>query len=186
MLTDPKLYGSLANSNALLSVCELNELKILKLSGVGASEVLRLSQCLPQTLEEVDLCHNDISDYSVTRIAQGLKRLQKLKSLSLCWNSIKGDGLKSLVKALNSHKHLFSLDLSHNPIGDRDNIKVLGKLKHLHELKLKFCRVDIKELVKVLLTNNITLNSLSITGYNLQPLAKLTELRHLDISKDDN
>jgi hypothetical protein len=39
--------------------------------------------------------------------------------------------------------------------------------------------------VNVLLSNNITLNSLSITGNNLQPLAKLTDLQHLDVEKYD-
>ena len=183
-LTDLNFLNHGSLSNVYNNICELKELIILKLSGVGASQVLRLSQCLPQTLEELDLCYNGISDYHVNRIAQGLKRLRKLKSLSLCGNSIKGDSLRSLTKSLSLHRNFFSLDLSHNPISDRDNIEALGKLKHLHELKLKFCRVNVKELVDVVLSNNITLNSLSTTRNNLQPLAKLTDLQHLDVSKD--
>ena len=84
-------------------------------------------------------------------------------------------------------RDLPSLDLSYNPISDNNGIKALGELRNLRELKLTASEVNIKELVDLLLSNNITLDSLSISWNksigisSLQPLAQLIDLHHLDI-----
>ena len=92
-----------------------------------------------------------------------------------------------MVEALDSHRNFFSLDLSGNPINDSNGIKALGNLKTLRELNLRFTETSIEEVVNVLLSNNITLHTLKITGNtfngieNLVPLGQLTDLQHLDI-----
>ena len=174
---------------ALRDICGQNELQTLEVRKVGASEVQMLSWYFSNTLQELNLCENDISDYDIDLIAQGLRHLQDLKSLSLCKNSITGGSLTTLVEALKSQRNFFSLDLSNNPISDSDGIKALGELRNLRELKLTASEVNIKELVNLLLSNNITLDSLSISWNrsigmsSLQPLAQLTDLHHLDISE---
>ena len=62
--------GSLANSNVLQdTICELKELQTLGLHSVGPYEVQRLLSCLPNTLKELNLCENDITDQNMTMIA---------------------------------------------------------------------------------------------------------------------
>ena len=169
----------------------LNELQSLELRNMMASDVQMLSRYFSHTLRELDLCENGITDYHIDEIARRLRDLHDLKSLSLCRNLIVGGRFKTLMKALTSHRNFSSIDLSYNLISDSDNIKELGKLRNLRELKLKGSGVDVKELVNVLLSNNITLESLSIsvnktTGIrSLQPLDQLSDLRHLDISEDE-
>ena len=189
IFTRPK-DGSLAKSYVLQdTICELKELQTLGLHSVGPYEVQRLLPCLPPTLQELSLCENDITDQNVIMIARGLKHLHELKSLSLCDNSIEGGSLKSLMETLISHREFSSLDLSYNHLDNSDGIKALGSLHSLHELKIKGSRVDIKELVTVLVSNKIRLHSLHITGKNsiglrsLLPIAHLDNLHHLDISE---
>ena len=192
IFTGPK-DGSLARSNMLRdTICELKELQTLELHSVGYYEVKRLLPCLPPTLEELNLCENNLTDPNVIMIAQGLKHLHELKSLSLCENSIEGSSLQSLVEILVSHQTFSSLDLSYNHLkldNDGDGIKALGSLLNLRELKLKGSRVNTKELVNVLVSNKIRLHSLHITvnsstGFrSLLPIAQLDSLRHLDVSE---
>jgi hypothetical protein len=91
-----------------------------------------------------------------------------------------------------SHQKFSSLDLSYNHLkldNDADGIKVLGSLRNLRKLKIKGIGVDIKELVNVLVSNEIRLHSLHITANSfvgfrsLLPIAQLDSLHHLDISE---
>jgi hypothetical protein len=192
IFTGPK-DGSLTMSNMLRdTICELNELRTLGLHSVGHYEVKKLLQCLPSTLQELSLCENDLTDQNVIVIAQGLKHIRELKSLSLCENLIEGSSLKSLVETLVSHRKFSSLDLSYNHFkldNDADGIKALGSLLNLRELKIKGVGVDIKELVNVLVSNEIRLHSLHVTANSstrfrsLLPIAQLASLHHLDISE---
>ena len=192
IFTGPK-DGSLARNNMLRdTICELKELQTLVLHSVGYYEVKRLLPCLPPTLQELNLCENNLTDQNVIVIAQGLKHLHELKSLSLCENFIEGSSLQSLVEILVSHRTFFSLDLSYNHLkldNDGGGIKALGSLLNLRELKIKGSRVDAQEVVNVLVSNKIRLHSLHITvssstGFrSLLPIAQLHSLRHLDISE---
>ena len=77
--------------------------------------------------------------------------------------------MKFLVEILASHQKFSSLDLSYNHLDNNDGIKALGNLHDLRELKIKGSRVDIKELVNVLVSNKIRLHSLHITRKNSVP-----------------
>ena len=192
IFTGPK-DGSLARSNMLRdTICELKELQTLGLHSVGPYEVEKLLPCLPPTLQELNLCENNLTDQNVIVIAQGLKHLHELKSLSLCKNSIEGSSLQSLVEMLVSHVTFSSLDLSYNHLkldNDGDGIKALGSLLNLHELKIEGSGVNTKELVNVLVSNEIRLHSLHITANSstgfrsLLPIAQLHSLHHLDVSE---
>ena len=178
------------SQDVLKKIAGMNGLKSLELHFVGAAGVQRLSQYLPHTLQELNLCEHDITDSDIDIIAQGLKGLRDLRSLNLCRNSIQGGNLASLVEALTLQQNFSSLDLSYNPMNDSGCIKALGNLRNLRQLNLKGSGVDIEELVNVLLLNNITLQSLTTTGNDrhigiksLLPLAQLTDLHHLDISE---
>ena len=117
----------MAKNNVLQdTICEFKELQTLGLHSVGFYEVQKLLSCLPPTLQELNLCGNDITDQNVTMIVQGLKHLRELESLSLCNNSIEGGSLKSLVETLVSHQNFSSLDLSNNHLNNSDGIKALG------------------------------------------------------------
>ena len=182
------------NSDKLFSeVSTLKELSTLEVQNCqpGECRVEVLLKNLPLTLQELNLDHNNLTDHDIIVLAETLKDVHDLKSLSLRYNSITGNGLKPLVKALKLHGNFHSLDLSGNPIKE-NGLQALGELSNLTALKLTYYSNIGDSKVEVLvdaLVSNKNLHSLNLSGNpcigseaGLEPLAQLTNLRHLDIS----
>ena len=181
------------NSDKLFGeVSTLKELSTLEVQNCqpGECRVEVLLKHLPFTLQELNSDHNHLTDHDIIVLAETLQDLHDLKSLSLRYNSITGNGLKPLVKALKLHGNFHSLDLSGNPIKE-NGLQALGELSNLNVLRLTYSDIEDSE-VKVLvdsLVSNKNLHSLNLSGNpfigseaGLEPLAQLTNLRHLDIS----
>ena len=116
--------------------------------------------------------------------------MYELESLSLRYNSITGNGVTSLVKALKSHK-FYSLDLSGNPIKENDGLETLRELSKLSVLNLANSDIgDVEmEVLGNALASNKNLRFLDLSGnpfigseIGLAPLAKLTSLHQLNIT----
>lgn len=84
-------------SKNLQLIDQLDNLLPLKLSKhyMGRSEIDRVSQNLPHTLEELNLCSccDNLNDKDVSVLAAGLKERPGLKSLRLCKTHITEIGL---------------------------------------------------------------------------------------------
>ena len=149
---------------------------------------------LPDTLQELTLGRSGLTDEDVrSALVQLIDSTQNLTSLSLPNNYITSIGLNKLVNALKSHGEITSLDLSGNPITEGKGLETLSKQSRisLRELKLSNCNIgdtEIKMLVDAL-ESNLNLHSLNLSEnpfiaskHGLEPLVRLTNLRHLDIS----
>ena len=150
------------------------------------------STYLPHTLQELTLGRSGLTDEDVRSVLVKLiDSTQELTSLSLPNNYITKSGLNMLVNALKSHGEFTSLDLSGNPITERNGLETLNNQSYIRELKLSNCSIgdtEIKMLVDAL-ESNLNLHSLNLSENpfigserGLEPLARLTNLRHLDIS----
>ena len=146
---------------------------------------------LPHTLQELTLDENDLNDEDVSVLVELINLLPNIKTVSLPNNFITGSGVNILVGALKSHREFTSLDLSGNPITERKGLGTLSELSNLRELKLSNCSIGDTE-IEILVTSlesNSNLRSLNLSGnpfieseHGLEPLARMTNLHHLDIS----
>ena len=146
---------------------------------------------LPHTLQELTLGRSGLTDEDVrSALVQLIDSTQDLTSLSLPNNYITSIGLNMLVGALKSHGEFTSLDFSGNPITVGSGLKTLIEVSNLRELKLSYCSIGDTE-IEILVTSleSANLRSLNLSGNpfieserGLEPLARLTNLHHLDIS----
>ena len=168
-----------------------------------------LSKLLPPTIQHISLTRWMLFDRDMPLLAESLKEMHNLISLSLHSNMITGFGLRSLVDGLKSLKHFTTLDLSLNHIQLANSIsemlvdrltspdlswnpfcvncglETLVKLTYLRDLKLSGCQIT-AEALDVL--SNLNLNSLDLS-YNpvlnnmdgLRLLGRFKTVRQLDI-----
>ena len=168
--------------------CSLRPNPLISTQSASPSSILTN---LPHTLQMLTLGRSGLTDEDVSVLVELRDSRHDLTSLSLPNNNITGTGLNMLVNALKSHGEITSLDLSGNPITKdlKNGSKTLSELNNLRELKLSDCSIgNITELVYGL-ESNLNLHSLNLSGnpflaseHGLEPLARLTNLRHLDIS----
>ena len=171
---------------------EVKELVTLEIQGCPLLNQYNknLTSLIPCNLQELTLGRSSLADDDGRALVE-LIHSTKLTSLSLPSNSLTGAGLYMLVEELKSHKELTSLDLSGNPIREKNGLETLSRLSNLRELKLSNCSIGDAE-IDILVTSlesNSNLHSLNLSGnpfieseHGLEPLARLTNLRHLDIS----
>ena len=187
-------FGDLGtNSDKIVDgLSVLNNLVSLEIchSQLGIENFLKSLPLL--MLQKLTLDHDNLTDHDVYLLAKILsKSLYKLESLSLRYNSITGNGVKSLVKALKSHDKFHSLDLSGNPIKKNEGLETLKELITLSVLNLTNSDIgDVEmEVLGNALASNKNLRFLNLSGNpfigsetGLAPLAKLTSLHQLDIT----
>ena len=175
-----KLIGEVSGFKKLLTLeirgCPLNNSRIITY--------------LSHTLQELTLGRSSLTDEDVSVLVELINSTQELTSLSLPNNYITSIGLNMLVGALKSHKEFTSLDLSGNPITEKNGLETLHQLSNLRELRLSNCSIgdtEIEMLVAALESTN--LHSLNLSGnpfieteHGLEPLVRMTNLSHLDIS----
>ena len=187
------LPESLRESNCyklIDKVSQFKELVTLEIQGCPLSNSSNLTR-LPHTLQELTLGRSSLTDEDVPAIVELIDSKHELTSLGLPNNLITGSELKLLVKALKARRDFTLLDLSGNPIAVKNGLETLSKLSNLRELRLSNCNLGDEE-VEVLvdaLESNLNLHSLNLSGnpfieteHGLEPLARLTNLHHLDIS----
>ena len=189
------LPESLRDSTCYILIGELSKfekLVTLEIQGCPLSyPKLKVKTRLPHTLQELTLGRSNVTDEDASAVVKLINSKYNLTSLSLTNNSITGSGLKLLVKVLKSRGNFTLLDLSGNLIAEKDGLETLSELSNLRELRLSNCNLGDKE-VEVLvaaLESNSNLHSLNLSGnpfieseHGLEPLARLTNLHHLDIS----
>ncbi len=93
-------------------------------------------------IRSIDLRGNQVSDESVSVVAQALSKSKKLTHLNLSHNCISSSGSASLVQLINRTLH--SLNLSYNAIGDSGAQKLAGGIantKTLKDLNLAECKI---------------------------------------------
>ena len=190
----PRLLRDSTGYKFIVEVSKFEKLVTLEIQGCPLSHPkLKNKTHLPQTLQELTLGRSSLTDEDVPAVVKLINSKHNLTSLSLPNNLITGSGLKLLIKVLKSHRDFSLLDLSGNPITVRNinGLETLSELSNLRELRLSNCNLGDKE-VEVLvdaLESNLNLHSLNLLGnpfigskHGLEPLARLTNLRHLDIS----
>ena len=189
------LPESLRESNCYKFIDEVSKFKeliTLEIQGCPLSHPkLKVKTRLPDTLRELTLGRSNITDEDVSAVVILINSKHNLTSLSLPNNSITGSGLKSLVKELKCRRNFTLLDLSGNLIAEKDGLETLSELSNLRELRLSNCSIGDKELEMLVtsLESNSNLRSLNLSRnpfieseHGLEPLARLTNLHHLDIS----
>ena len=134
--------------------------------GTHAMKLLKLTK-LPQTLLHVNLINGNLTDEDMPLLAESLKDMHRLTSLSLRSNGITGTGLRSLVDALKPHKNFVELDISDNPISVNNGLETLAKLTNLRDLKLRNSSITTEALGTLVNAKdfNFKLNSLDLS-YN--------------------
>ena len=97
------------------------KLQMLGLEGnkLGDSPIDMLMRTLGynETLLELNLARNLLSDYAARTIALYVKESKSLQKLDLHWNNIRGPGACDLFRALSHNSSLRILDISWNSLG---------------------------------------------------------------------
>ncbi|XP_062387154.1 NACHT, LRR and PYD domains-containing protein 3-like [Sardina pilchardus] len=155
-----------------LRCCRKARLAECKLSEKSCGIVAAVLQS-PNSLIELDLCHNDLGDSGVQLLSKGLSsphcKLQTLR-LAECTLTEKSCGIVATV--LQSPNSLIELDLSHNDLGD-SGVHLLSK-----GLSSTHCKLQILRFVDCKLTEK----SCGIVAAVLQSPNSLIEL---DLSHND-
>jgi NLR family CARD domain-containing protein 3 len=106
--------------------CRLLLLRRNRITPIGAlilADALRNNN----TLEELYLTHNQVSDKGVHALAEALGiNNNTLKQLGLGWNSITDKGAEHLAEMLKTNTKLLRMGLFNNEIGDR-GVRLLAK-----------------------------------------------------------
>ena len=148
------------NDKILEQLHVLSELVSLEMCNTqfGNLTMKCLLKSLPQLkLQKLTLDHDNLTDHAVGLLAKVLSNsMYDLESLNLRYNLITGKGMKSLVKALESHSKFYSLDLSGNPIKENEGLETLKELNSLRILNLTNCDIGdvyFEKLANVLASN---------------------------------
>ncbi|XP_073694426.1 NACHT, LRR and PYD domains-containing protein 12-like [Garra rufa] len=155
------------------SHCQLNILRLCgsKLTAQSCESLSLALQSSNSVLRELDLSNNDLQDFGVKLLSDGLKSC-KLEILRLSICKLTGQSCESLSSALqSSNSVLRELDLSNNELQD-SGVKLLSD-------GLKSCKLEILRLSKC-----------KLTGQSFESLSSALQfsnsvLRELDLSNND-
>ncbi|XP_051264607.1 dynein regulatory complex subunit 5 [Dicentrarchus labrax] len=156
-----------------LKSCKTLKLLRLHQSHIEDKKCRMLVKCLLDhpSLRELDFSHNLIGDKGARAIGKLLTR-NKLETLNMCDNDIRGPGAKAIAHALSNNSTLVSLNLRLNRLRDEGG-EAIGKallnnnsLRHLHLGGNEVTRPTAIALSKVLVQNN-TLKSINLSCNNL-------------------
>ena len=127
-----------------------SRVKKLRLSSTGIGvpdcealcELLKSSNSLNTTLEDLSLAFNTIGEEGVTVVAKMLAENKSLTHLWLFGCHISGQGASELAAALCKNSTLKHLYLGHNPIGVEGAFSISDMLKHNTSLEVLELRDD--------------------------------------------
>lgn len=121
----------------------LRENQITPIGAAVLADALRNNN----TLEELHLTHNQISDKGVQALAQALGiNNNTITQLALGWNKITDTGAKYLAEMLKTNTKLLRIGLLHNEIGDQ-GVRVLARVLETHNKTLQGLSLDENTLV---------------------------------------
>lgn len=99
------------------------------------------------TLEELHLTHNQISDKGIQALAQALgTNNNTITQLALGWNKITDTGAKYLAEMMKTNTKLLRIGLFNNEIGDQ-GVRVLARVLETHNKTLQGLSLDENMLV---------------------------------------
>ncbi|XP_076832903.1 NACHT, LRR and PYD domains-containing protein 3-like isoform X2 [Brachyhypopomus gauderio] len=161
-------------SNTLKKVsCELDTLKLNNCNlSADSCAALGLILSTNSTLKTLSLCHNELRNEGVTLLTSGLKNPNcKLEALMLLNCKVKLGGFQSLISALRSNpSYLRVLDLGRNCPGDLGVKHLLTSLENIQ------CGLETLKLNECGITDN------SIAALTLFLSSESSCLRELDLS----
>ena len=111
----------------------LNKLS-LPSNQITNAEITTFSKAIAvnSTLKRLELSHNLISDVWV--LADALKNNKSLQELNLCGNNITNEGATRFARAIQGNVTLLELNISKNRIGKEGVMRILQAFKTLHKL----------------------------------------------------
>lgn len=138
---------------------------------------------LPSSLTEINLKGLELDDDDIQHLTEQMKHLKNLLSLSLSWNDITDTSISLLANSLKRHEMFTSLHISGNPLQLKD-IKALAQISSLKSLYMERCNITtngVQALVTAL-KSNVNLDTLILTvrdDADIAPLSAMTNLNDL-------
>ena len=124
----------------------------------------RLLQNLPIALHDLSLCWNGLDESTATILANRLRQLENLKSISLAGNPIGPNGIQCLIEEGNLH-HIQTVNLSDCDVGD-EGVTTLGYYLQLKASKVEHLKLDmntIGDIGLIALANGLKINQSMIS-----------------------
>ena len=154
----------------------------------GIILILALLQNNHNTIQELHVANNNISDDGAIAISEYLKTNNTLQSLNLAKNNITSVGAKRISEVIKSSMILQTLDISHNKISDdgatviSEYLKTNNTLQSLNLAKNNITSVGAKRISEVI-KSSIILQTLDISHNNISDDGAITIIKAVTNNK---